>query len=137
MMQSLVAPDSRSDFAVGAGDERWEEHMTARGHNEAQHYVRTYMRVFGALLALTVLTVAAASFDLAIPLAVGLALVIAGLKGSLVAGFFMHLIAERQWIYAALILTGVLLVVLVVLPLLVSLGQIGTPAPPWTPPVPH
>jgi cytochrome c oxidase subunit 4 len=111
--------------------------MTAQGHSEVQQYVRTYMRVFGALLALTVLTVAAASVDLAIPLAVGLALVIAGLKGSLVAGFFMHLIAERQWIYAALILTGVLLVVLVVLPLLVSLGQIGTPTPPWTPPVPH
>ena len=55
-----------------------------------------------------------------------MALVIAALKGSLVASFFMHLIAERQVIFGALILTAILLAALIALPLLATLDQIGT-----------
>ena len=107
--------------------------MSAQGHDEVQRYVGTYVRVFGALLALTALTVGASRFHLAIPMVIAVALVIAVLKGSLVAGFFMHLIAERQLVYAALILTGILLAALLALPLLTWLDQIGTLGPMWTP----
>ena len=100
--------------------------MSAHGHGDVGTYTKTYVRVFGALLVLTVITVAASRFQLAIPLAIAVALVIAALKGSLVASFFMHLIAERQVIFGALILTGILLAALIALPLLATLDQIGT-----------
>ena len=41
---------------------------------------------------------------------------IAALKASLVAAYFMHLISEKKLIYAALTLTVVLFLVLMVLP---------------------
>lgn len=107
--------------------------MNAHGHDGMRQYVATYVRVFGALLVLTVLTVAASRFHMAVPIAIAVALVIAVLKGSLVAGFFMHLMAERYLIYAALILTGVLLAALLALPLLISLDSIATLRTVWTP----
>ncbi len=56
--------------------------------------VRTYSRVLGALFALTVITVLAAGVDFGSGNAV-IALVIASVKASLVALFFMHLRHER------------------------------------------
>ena len=100
--------------------------MSAHAHGDVATYTKTYVRVFSALLALTAITVAASRFHLTVPLAIAVALVIAALKGSLVASFFMHLIAERQVIFGALILTGILLAVLIALPLLTTLDQIGT-----------
>lgn len=61
--------------------------------------VRTYMYVFAALLAGTVLTVAASYLHLPTGPAVALALLIAAAKGSLVVLFFMHLIDEKKLIY--------------------------------------
>ena len=104
--------------------------MSAHGHGEIGKYTKTYVRVFTALLVLTFVTVGASRFHLAVPLAIAVALVIAGLKGSLVASFFMHLIAERR-IFGALILTGILLAALIMLPLLAMLGQIGKPLALW------
>lgn len=101
--------------------------MNADDHMSVLASVRTYLGVFGALLVLTIVTVGASRFHLAIPLAIGVALLIAVVKGSLVASFFMHLVAERPSIYAALILTAVLLAVLLLLPLLVTLDRIGAP----------
>lgn len=106
--------------------------MNAQGHDQMWKYVGTYVRVFGALLVLTVVTVAASRLHIAVPLAIAVAIAIAVLKGSLVAGFFMHLIGERSLIYAALILTGVLLAVLLALPLLTSLDSIATLRTVWT-----
>ena len=60
-----------------------------------------------------------------------IALVIAGLKGSMVAGVFMHLSHERRWIYGALILTFAFFFVLLFLPLLTSLDGLGTGSP-WS-----
>lgn len=57
--------------------------------DSARAAVWAYLAVFGGLVALTALTVAAASVDLGglnVPLAVG----IAGAKATLVALFFMH-----------------------------------------------
>ena len=105
--------------------------MSAHGHGDVGTYTKTYVRVFSALLALTFVTVAASRLHLAVPLAIAVALVIAALKGSLVASFFMHLIIERQVIFGALILTGILLAALIMLPLLTMFDQIGRPLTPW------
>lgn len=89
------------------------------GHtaDDIKKSVRTYMVVFAALAALTVLTVAASYLDLATGPTIALALLIATVKGSLVAMFFMHLIDERRAVYWILGLTVVFFIVLMLLPL--------------------
>lgn len=77
---------------------------------------RTYIGVFIALAVLTVLTVAVSYFHLPPVLAIGVALLIATFKGSLVAGFFMHLLHERKLIYWLLLLTVVFFLVLLFYP---------------------
>ena len=79
---------------------------------------RTYIKVFLALAVLTVLTVAVSYFHMPPVLAVGVALLIAAFKGSLVAGFFMHLLHERKMIYWLLILTVIFFLVLFFYPAL-------------------
>ena len=74
--------------------------------------VRGYLMVFGALMALTLLTVAVSYLDLAMTPTVLLALAIASLKASLVAVFFMHLKGEKPMVYWPLGLTAVLFVAL-------------------------
>jgi hypothetical protein len=49
-------------------------------------------------------------------MAVALALLVATVKGSLVACYFMHLISEKKLIYAVLVLTAVFFIVLLALP---------------------
>lgn len=68
-------------------------------------HVRTYLIVFGSLLVLTVITVAISYLELQPAAAIGLALLVAMVKGSLVACYFMHLISERKLIYAVMLLT--------------------------------
>jgi cytochrome c oxidase subunit 4 len=96
------------------------------GSERAGEQVRTYVAVFVALLGLTLVTVAAATLHLIVPLAIALALLIAAVKGTLVASFFMHLVRERRAIFAALALTGVLLAALLLLPWLAMHDHIGT-----------
>jgi len=67
--------------------------------------VRLYMMIGAALFVFTGITVAVNQVHLAIPLAITVALVIATIKGSMVASVFMHLSHEKKWIYGALILT--------------------------------
>ena len=74
--------------------------------------VRGYLMVFGALLALTVATVAVSYVQLPTVPTVLVALTIATAKASLVAMFFMHLKGERPMIYWPLGLTAVLFVAL-------------------------
>lgn len=92
----------------------------------AHEQVRTYVIVFVTLLGLTLVTVAAATLHLILPLAIAVALVIAAAKGTLVAGFFMHLVRERPAIFAALALTALLLAALVLLPFFAARDQVGT-----------
>ena len=89
--------------------------------------IRKYIFIGAALLVFTGLTVAANQVHLAVPLAVTVALIIAIMKGSMVAAVFMHLSDEKKWIYGALLLTVVFFVVLLFLPLLTVAGGIGTP----------
>lgn len=81
-------------------------------------HVRIYITVFVSLMALTVLTVWVGYQHLPIGKAVAVALLIASIKGGLVASYFMHLISERKLIYAVLTSTVVLFVVLLVIPML-------------------
>jgi cytochrome c oxidase subunit 4 len=90
--------------------------MTSDHAADIDKQVRIYISVFVALLALTIITVAISRFHLPIPIAVTVALLVATIKGSLVACYFMHLISERKLIYAVLGLTGVFFVVLLALP---------------------
>ena len=81
-------------------------------------HVRIYITVFVALMILTIVTVAVSRFHLPVPIAVTVALIVAIVKGSLVACYFMHLISEKKLIYAVLALTAVFFVVLLALPVI-------------------
>ncbi len=89
--------------------------------------VRTYWMIGGALYLLTVITVAVNQVHLAVPLAVTVALIVAGFKGTLVASVFMHLSHEKPWIYGSLILTVAGFLVLLALPIFTIADTIGTP----------
>ncbi len=84
---------------------------------DIQKHVRKYVTVFIALLALTMITVAISRLHLGTAGNITVALVIATVKGSLVASYFMHLISEKKVIYAALLLTVVFFIVLMFLPI--------------------
>jgi len=94
---------------------------------EVKKHVRTYMMVGAALLVFTVITVAVNQVHLAIPLAITVALIIASMKGSMVAAVFMHLSHEKRWIYFALLLTVAGFVVLMTVPIFTQHDTIGTP----------
>ena len=92
--------------------------MTSDHAADIDKHVRVYITVFVALMVLTVVTVAVSYVHLPVPQAVGVALLVATIKGSLVACYFMHLISEKKLILAVLLLTAVFFVVLMALPVL-------------------
>jgi len=94
---------------------------------EVQKTVRTYFMIGAALLVFTGITVAANRFHLGVPAAVTVALIIACMKGSMVASVFMHLSHERKWIYGSLLLTVVFFIVLMTIPMFTLMDTIGTP----------
>jgi cytochrome c oxidase subunit IV len=91
--------------------------MDAHASDEISKHVKTYMMVFGTLMVLTIVTVGVSYLHLATHEAIIVALVIATIKASLVALFFMHLNHERTLIYWVLALTIVFFAVLMVVPL--------------------
>jgi caa(3)-type oxidase subunit IV len=99
---------------------------------EIKKSVRSYITVFVLLMVFTILTVGAASIEFAVPVAIGVALIIACMKGAMVAGVFMHLRDEKRWIYGTLVLTVVFFIVLLLLPVMTSLDGLGTGTP-WLP----
>jgi len=84
---------------------------------------RTYITVFIALAVLTVLTVGVSYFPMPAVVAIAVALLIATFKGSLVAGFFMHLLHERKLIYWLLLLTVLFFLVLLFYPTISAWDQ--------------
>ncbi len=92
--------------------------MDSSHSEDIPKHVRKYVVVFVALLALTMITVTVSYLHLEKTAAITVALIIATVKGSLVASYFMHLISEKKMIYMALILTALFFVVLMGLPLL-------------------
>lgn len=99
----------------------------ADSHDDVKGHVRIYILVFGALMALTLITVAVSYVQLAVPLAITVALLIAIVKGSLVASVFMHLSNEKKLIYSSLLLTVVFFLVLLALPILTSTNDLEYP----------
>ena len=89
--------------------------------------IRSYMFIGAMLLVFTGITVAVNQFHLAVPAAITLALIIATIKGSMVASVFMHLSHEKKWIYGSLILTVIGFLLVIFLPLLTIGDTIGTP----------
>jgi len=78
--------------------------MSNEAH-DVKKEVRTYILVFIALGILTIVTVGLSYLSVGIALAVTLALIVATVKGTLVASFFMHLAHEKKIIYGILLLT--------------------------------
>ena len=89
--------------------------------------VRLYVTIGVALLVFTGITVAANRFHFVVPIAITVAIIIACIKGSMVASVFMHLSHEKKWIYGALLLTVVFFIVLMCVPLFTTMDSIGTP----------
>ena len=89
--------------------------------------VRTYFMVGAALFVFTVITVAVNQVHLPVPSAITVALIIATIKGSMVAAIFMHLSNEKKWIYGALILTLAGFIILMTVPIFTVSDAIGRP----------
>ena len=96
-------------------------HDSHEEHNDEHHpiediskhihaHIRIYITVFIALMGLTLVTVAASYLQLSVWQTIAIALFIATVKGSLVAGFFMHLISEKKVIYIVLIFAAVFII---------------------------
>jgi cytochrome c oxidase subunit 4 len=84
---------------------------------DIKKHVKVYIIVFASLMILTVVTVTVSYLHLNTAAAVTVALLIATIKGSLVACYFMHLISEKKFIYGALLLTVVFFIALMFLPI--------------------
>ena len=94
----------------------------------ASGHARTYLLVFGTLAALTIVTVAAGYVSFPVGLGIAIALVIATVKGSLVAAYFMHLLHEQKAIYWLLLFTLLLLLIMFGLFIGSALDQGGIPS---------
>ena len=94
------------------------DHAGDGHHVDVDKQVKIYITVFVALMALTLITVAISYLHLPPAMAIAVALFVALVKGSLVACYFMHLIAEKKLIYAVLVVTVAFFVVLLALPVL-------------------
>jgi cytochrome c oxidase subunit IV len=87
---------------------------------EVRKHVKTYWMIFIALAFCTVVTVGIAYYHLPPVLAVIVAMLVASIKASLVALFFMHLNSERKIIYGTLGLTAFMFLVLMMIPLFLA-----------------
>lgn len=94
------------------------------GHDNIRSHVKTYFMVFGALMVLTIITVGVSYVHLPVAAAVTVALIVATIKGSLVALYFMHLSNERKVIYWVLALTVIFFVFLMFVPLFTNSDKI-------------
>jgi cytochrome c oxidase subunit 4 len=95
-----------------------EQAHEAHGADEIQKHVRVYVMVFIALACLTAVTVGVSYIHFGShTINIAVALVIASIKASLVAAYFMHLISERKVIFAVLGLTAMFFVLVLFLPL--------------------
>ena len=90
--------------------------MAGHGEAEVRRYVRTCLMVFSTLMVLTIVTVVISYLHLPTPAAIAVGLLVATVKASLVALFFMHLISERHAVYYLLGLTASFFVLLMYLP---------------------
>jgi caa(3)-type oxidase subunit IV len=91
-----------------------ESHEAHGGHDDHRPDVGLYLKVFGALMVLTAVTVIISKFHLPRPQAIALGLLVAGTKAALVGAIFMHLWGEKKLIHKFLWVTvgcGAILVI--------------------------
>jgi cytochrome c oxidase subunit IV len=89
---------------------------------EIRDEIRKYRVVFVSLLFLTILVVTVSYLRFNRVVAVTILVSIAALKAGLVAGYFMHLISEKNTIYSLLILTSIILAAILIMPLFGSVN---------------
>ena len=98
-------------------------------NKDIAHHITHYRNVFVYLLIGTALTVAASYLEFnvkdSIAGAIFIGLLIASIKGYLVAANFMHLNSEKKMIYWILMLTVFFLVLLLSIPILWDLNNLG------------
>ena len=96
---------------------------------DMSHHITHYRNIFIYLLIGTALTVIASYFEFnvedSIAGSIFIGLLIASIKGYLVAANFMHLNSEKKMIYWILMLTVFLLVLLLFIPLLWDINNLG------------
>ena len=95
-------------------------------HADIDKHVRTYVLIFVALMVLTLVTVGVSYLDLSVPLAIGLALFVALIKGSLVACFFMHLLDEKKLILVVMAFSVFFFIAVLLLPVMTQSNTFGT-----------
>ncbi len=107
--------------------------MDAHSVDDIKKSVKTYFMIFGALMVLTIITVGVSYVHLPVAAAVTVALIVATIKGSLVALYFMHLLHERKVIYWVLALTLIFFIFVMFVPLLTNSDRIPgtTPGTVW------
>ena len=86
-----------------------------------------YILIGTSLLVLTVLTVWTSYFTVTVGVSIVIALIIATIKGSLVASFFMHLITEKKLILIILLVTVAFFFALIFLPFSDTINNVGNP----------
>ena len=97
----------------------------AHSAEEVRKHVKVYLTVFAALTVLTVVTVGVSYLHIeSVAATVLIALFIATIKGSLVAGYFMHLVSEKQVIFWVLAITVVFFVALMLLPVFTEVESV-------------
>ncbi len=105
-------------------------HTDAATHDGHRPNVALYVKVFAALMALTLVTVAVSKIHLPPAQAIALGLFVALIKAGLVAALFMHLWGESRLIHKALWITVGLAAVLIlpILDFVLISGRITSPA---------
>ena len=93
------------------------------------HPISHYLKVFGALMVLTVLTVAVSYADLGTA-SIGVAMVVAVVKAALVLAFFMHL-AQDDKFYTFIFLCTLIFVAIFFLFTFSDLATRGATSPEW------
>jgi len=86
---------------------------SSAAHDEHRPNIALYVKVFAALMVLTLVTVAISKVHLPRPQAIGLGLLVASVKAALVVAIFMHLKGENKLIHTALWITVVCAAILV------------------------
>lgn len=89
-----------------------------------KQYNKKYIKVFFALLVFTAITIAVSTLHVGVALGITIAMIVALTKGTLVAGYFMHLFDEHKILLSILALTAFMFMVLLLIPVLTSLSRI-------------
>ena len=95
-------------------------------HADIDKHVKVYILVFVSLMVLTLVTVGISYLDLSVPMAIGFALLVATVKATLVACYFMHLLGEKQLILVVMGFTIFFFLAVLFLPTMTQTDSFST-----------